>query len=143
MAHEGAHVAHHETSPWGLPVGLVPLVLSLAAVAYFGWGWSLVGLILAGIALVLLVIGAQKQHDYGGYDSPDDLKGGVSFNVFSFLMLSLPVAILDGKVNGWNGYYEVNYDRYPEPYLYRVLPVSPWVGKHFLRKHRPRKSQQR
>lgn len=57
MAHEGAHVAHHETSPWGLPVGLVPLVLSLAAVAYFGWGWSLVGLILAGVALVLLVIG--------------------------------------------------------------------------------------
>jgi hypothetical protein len=38
--------------------------------------------------------------------------------VFSFLMLSLFVAILDGKVNGENGYYEVNYDRYPEPYLY-------------------------
>ena len=38
MAHEETHVAHHETSPWGLPVGLVPLVLSLAAVAYFGWG---------------------------------------------------------------------------------------------------------
>jgi cytochrome c oxidase subunit 3 len=59
MAHEGAHAAHHETSPWGLPVGLVPLVLSLAAVAYFGWGWSLVGLILAGISLVLLVIGVR------------------------------------------------------------------------------------
>ena len=57
MAHNEAHVAHHETSLWGLPVGLVPLVLSLAAVAYFGWGWSPVGLILAGIALILLVIG--------------------------------------------------------------------------------------
>jgi len=73
MAHEEAHVAHHETSLWSLPVGLVLLVLSLAVVAYFEWGWSLVGLILAGVALVLLVIGvigwpmSTSQRSYGSF----------------------------------------------------------------------------
>jgi hypothetical protein len=61
---------------------------------------------------------AQKQHDDGGYDCPDNLKGSVSLNVFSFLTLSLFVAVLDDEIDGGNGYYEVNYDRYPELYLY-------------------------
>ncbi|ADC90194.1 cytochrome c oxidase subunit III [Thermocrinis albus DSM 14484] len=57
MAHEGTHAAHHETSPWGLPTGLVPLFLSLAAVAYFGWHQPLLALVLGGVGLVLFVLG--------------------------------------------------------------------------------------
>ncbi|RMH03341.1 MAG: heme-copper oxidase subunit III [Aquificota bacterium] len=73
MAHEGTHMAHHETSPWALPVGLSTFFLSLAAMAYFTWHLPFLAVLSGGVGLALLALGVagwaneyfSKGHDEG------------------------------------------------------------------------------
>ncbi len=58
MAHAVEHHPHHETSVWPLPIGIGILLTPIAFTMYFHYGWHLPGLILGGVALLLILIGA-------------------------------------------------------------------------------------
>ncbi len=52
------HEAHHEVSVWPLPVGIGVLLVPISFTMYAHYGWQLPGLIVGGVALVLILIGA-------------------------------------------------------------------------------------
>ncbi len=57
MAQGAVHEAHHEWSVWPFPTGIGTLLVPIAITLVFHYQKHLIGLILGGVALVLILIG--------------------------------------------------------------------------------------
>ncbi|SHK34065.1 cytochrome c oxidase subunit 3 [Thermocrinis minervae] len=60
MAHQEMHhhhLGHHETSFWPFPVGMGILLVPIGVVSYFAWHKEMLGLVLGGVAFLLIIFG--------------------------------------------------------------------------------------
>ncbi|RUM32085.1 MAG: heme-copper oxidase subunit III [Aquifex sp.] len=54
-----SNVVHHheEVSPWPFVIGIGGLLVPISFTAYFAWGWHMPGLVMGGVALLLVLLG--------------------------------------------------------------------------------------
>ncbi|RUM30926.1 MAG: heme-copper oxidase subunit III [Aquifex sp.] len=57
MAH-AQHMHHEEVSVWPFVIGIGTLLVPIAFTTYFAWGAQLAGLVLGGVSLLLILLGA-------------------------------------------------------------------------------------
>ncbi|NPB08384.1 MAG: heme-copper oxidase subunit III [Aquificae bacterium] len=57
MAHTELAHHHEEVSVWPFVIGIGGLLVPISFTAYFAWGWQLPGLIMGGVALLLILFG--------------------------------------------------------------------------------------